>query len=61
MPRGSGRRRLERFNASHVDEDALELAKAVRRWREEDPTRVSPSFSQLLEILRGLGWEKRGS
>jgi hypothetical protein len=52
------RRAGRRAGGYDLDEDTLELIAAVGKYRERTG-KTFPTWSDLLDILRSLGWEKR--
>lgn len=56
--RRRGERRKRNINQYDMSAEELELANAVRRFREDASNRF-PTVRELLGILRDLGYEKR--
>lgn len=53
-------RRKRSMNQYDMSEDVLEFVNAINRFKERSG-RPFPAWSEVLEILRGLGYEKPGS
>jgi hypothetical protein len=57
--RSGDERRVKRsINQYDLGEDVLEFIGAVNRFKERSG-RAFPTWSEVLEILKGLGYEKR--
>jgi hypothetical protein len=57
--RRKGPRRKRSINQYDMDDDVLEFINAVNRFKQSSG-RPFPTWSEVLGILRDLGWEKRG-
>ena len=51
------RRRKNERNAAMYDQDVFELLQAIDAWRRKND-RQFPAWSEVLTILKGLGWRK---
>jgi hypothetical protein len=56
--RRKGPRRKRSMNQYDMSADALEFINAINRFKDSSG-RSFPTWSEVLEILRGLGYEKR--
>ena len=54
------RRRRNEGNAASYDADTVELLKAIDAWRTRTHRSI-PAHSEVLQLLRGLGWRKVGN
>jgi hypothetical protein len=55
--RGSRTERVSQFTTP-VDDEAFDFIQAIERFK-QDRNRAFPSWSDVLGILKGLGYEKR--
>ena len=51
------KRRKNERNAAMYDQDVFELLQAIDAWRRKND-RQFPAWSEVLQILKGLGWRK---
>ncbi len=51
------RRRKNERNAAMYDQDVFDLLQAIDAWRRKND-RQFPAWSEVLQILKGLGWRK---
>lgn len=51
------RRRKNERNAAMYDQDVFDLLQAIDAWRRKND-RSFPAWSEVLQILKGLGWRK---
>lgn len=54
------RRRKNERNAAMYDQDVFDLLQAIDSWRRKND-RSFPAWSEVLQILKGLGWRKVAS
>lgn len=59
-PAARKRRRRNERNAAAYDDDVCELLHAVDEWRRKSG-RSFPAWSEVLQLLKGLGWRKVGA
>ena len=51
------RRRKNERNAAMYDQDVFDLLQAIDAWRRKND-RQFPAWSEVLQILKSLGWRK---
>jgi hypothetical protein len=51
------RRRKNERNAAMYDQDVFDLLQAIDAWRRKND-RSFPAWSEVLQILKSLGWRK---
>jgi hypothetical protein len=56
-PTEKKRRRRNERNAAMYDDEVFELLQAIDVWRRKSH-RSFPAWSEVLQILKGLGWRK---
>jgi hypothetical protein len=54
------RRRKNERNAAMYDQDVFDLLQAIDAWRRKND-RSFPAWSEVLQILKALGWRKVAS